>query len=107
MQRRLGRYSHIPHCCQHAVAGNEVVGGAGVIGGHALGVGIYVEDATAVINNSFVRAIKATGGDGVTDGQGVGDGISIDADAVSIQHTIVIDNVASTSGDDVFGHFSA
>jgi hypothetical protein len=92
------------------VAANVADGGAGAPGGNGgngEGGGLFNDKgATSTILTSAIVENKADGGDagaGGSDGQGVGGGVynlgTFDLDAASVIH----DNHASTSDDDVHG----
>jgi hypothetical protein len=98
------------------VLNNQATGGEGVFGGNGLGGGIFNGNTQPgfalpilTVTNSRIIGNQATGGqgsDGGTDGQGIGGGVynlgSFDFGAL----TLIFDNHASTSDDDVFDPFA-
>ena len=86
---------------------NEARGGDGQTGGDGRGGGVYVESGQARLAHLLVtsnRAVGGAGGNGGTDGQGVGGGLYVAAGAtVSLRHSRIRHNHASTSDDDCFG----
>jgi hypothetical protein len=95
------------------LAGNQAVGGSGgpgANGGNGLGGGLYNDEtAQATLMGSLIVQNQATGGaagPGGNDGQGVGGGVYIaeGGRACADSDTLITDNHASTSDDDVFGN---
>ena len=93
------------------ISDNEATGGAGGAGGNGgagRGGGLFVTGGatTVCLEDSRItgnRAIVGRGGPGGQDGEGVGGGVYILAGTVGARHTLIADNFASTSDDDVFG----
>jgi len=87
------------------------VGGAGANGGDGLGGGIFVGAGTATIDPTQIRFNDAQGGaagSGGAAGNGIGSGLYISAGATVFlsKETVVDDNTASTSNDNIFGSYT-
>jgi len=93
----------VMHC---TINDNEARGGMGGIGGDGQGGGFFIISGQASLDHSVITHNQAVGGAGTdagSDGQGVGGGVYIGAAAdVSISHSRIRHNRASTSDDDLF-----
>jgi hypothetical protein len=93
-------------------AGGSSETGAGGNGGDGQGGGLYVDALSILsIENSTVTSNSADGGAGGTgtttgaEGQGIGGGIYLAGNGSTASNTRIVNNVASTSNDDIYGSF--
>jgi hypothetical protein len=88
------------------IAGNSAVGGQGGGGGEGGGVFLSGTGANASLTDVLVTLNSAIGGNG--GGQGLGGGLYLSVGTVTLLHnTTVAGNHASTSGDNIYGPYTA
>jgi hypothetical protein len=93
------------------LVGNLARGGNGGLdgnGGDGLGGGLYISGGSLQLEHTRItdnHAVGGHGGAGGHDGHGVGGGLYVVAavSACADDATVIVDNLASTSDDDIFG----